>query len=512
MVIVSVTMEVALDEIPIFAGGLGVLEGDKFYAMSRTRTDYLVITLFHTKGYIDYEVKEQEVIRRPQDYFAKLVDKVLVPERELIVKSSLLGEIRFRPLSYSKELAKVVYLKVEEPELAVKASEGLYISDDYFQTLLKYLVLGKGASGYIKERVGEENVEFVDLQESHSGLTALDLKERGKVRLIIHTPGPWGHPSVPREFMEKEYSISEEGSLTKIIMKRVGKVITVSKLHMDSTIRVFGMGEKTLYIRNGVDLERWTHGEIKRVVARKGEIGIEEFKKVRGKMRGEMESYIRAHKAVNLNKETMIISWARRLTLYKRPYFVTRFIEEVGRELNAVFVLGGKAHPDDKVGMSFMKRFHELEKKVNNVIYIYDYDLPDAKVVLSSSDLLLFTPFPRWEACGTSYMKAGINGVLTLSSMDGGAIEVIEDDVNGFLFGRVLGEFINIYENEGKVKEIDEEDYREFKSKLIKIYERFEGDKEGFLEKGLRALMTFRKECSMENALKKYYTHLHFDM
>jgi len=56
--IVSITPEIALDHGYTFAGGLGVLEGDKFYTAGRLGLDYYVISLLYRSGYIDYSWDE----------------------------------------------------------------------------------------------------------------------------------------------------------------------------------------------------------------------------------------------------------------------------------------------------------------------------------------------------------------------------------------------------------------------------------------------------------------------
>ncbi len=52
--IISITPEIGLDELYTYAGGLGVLEGDKFYALSRLGLDYTAMTLLYRGGYVDY--------------------------------------------------------------------------------------------------------------------------------------------------------------------------------------------------------------------------------------------------------------------------------------------------------------------------------------------------------------------------------------------------------------------------------------------------------------------------
>jgi len=99
-------------------------------------------------------------------------------------------------------------------------------------------------------------------------------------------------------------------------------------------------------------------------------------------------------------------------------------------------------------------------------VYLHDYDVSKARILFQGSDLLLFTPFSGWKACGTSYVRALVNGVPVISSRDGGAIELIEDGANGWLFGRDIREFISIY-GDPQAKTIDESDYAEFSSKLV---------------------------------------------
>lgn len=77
MAIVSVTMELALEEVPIYAGGLGVLEGDKFRHMSRIGKEYYVITLFHRNGYVDYQCSGGEFVPVGQGEILSRAEEIL---------------------------------------------------------------------------------------------------------------------------------------------------------------------------------------------------------------------------------------------------------------------------------------------------------------------------------------------------------------------------------------------------------------------------------------------------
>ena len=127
-----------------------------------------------------------------------------------------------------------------------------------------------------------------------------------------------------------------------------------------------------------------------------------------------------------------------------------------------------------------------------------------ARIILSGSDLLLFTPFPGWEASGTSQSKAGINGVPTLSSRDGASLEIIEHGVSGWLFGSEPGEFIDIY-SDPRVGGVDENDYRDMLRTLVKVIEIYENDRERYMEISYEAYRRSREMGDIRRLLRQYY-------
>jgi len=154
----------------------------------------------------------------------------------------------------------------------------------------------------------------------------------------------------------------------------------------------------------------------------KREFNLETLKETRLEAKRELESLLRVYKPGVEVGNKIVITWSRRLSRYKRPYFIARFLEE-NPDLNAIVVLAGKPHPKDPDGYKYLYWFRDLSLKLRNVVYIPDYNLEVAKILVKASDLWLFTPFSGWEACGTSYMKALVNGVPVLSSRDGGVLE-----------------------------------------------------------------------------------------
>ena len=98
-------------------------------------------------------------------------------------------------------------------------------------------------------------------------------------------------------------------------------------------------------------------------------------------------------------------------------------------------------------------------------------------------------------------MKAGVNGVPTLASRDGGAIEIIKDEFNGWLFGNNLFNLVDLYSEEAR--RIDEEDYRDFKNKFLKIVELYNKDREKYAQIMINTLNTFYKWADVKRVIKE---------
>lgn len=502
MVIVSVSMDLALEEGETYAGGLGVLEGDKFYAAGRMGIDYIVLTLFYREGYVEYVQYKNELIPVAQRQSIDFLDKLKPLESFTINLKN--EEVYVRPWELKYNSARAIFFEAINPDWARVLTERLYIEDSLEERFYKCAFLTRAAAKFIESKIGLEKIEYIDLQEAYSAFLPIILPTNNLYRLVIHTPGPWGHPVFPKELIEKEFGsklVSNQVVLTEIGLSAAQKAFVVSSKQVDIVKNIFPQHTiKISGITNGIDLERWMDPEIKRLYIN-GTLDIQAFKKIHIELKSRLLNYLKHLK--NLDEESIVISCSRRVVKYKRPEFIARFIEE-NKDLPAIYVLDGKAHPYDHDGIERMKKMYELSKKYSNVFFLTKFDLKMAKLLFRGSDINVFTPFSGWEACGTSYMKAGVNGVPTLSSRDGGALELIKDGVNGWFFGKDIREFIDIY-TDPRAEEINKEDYSEFKSKLLSIIKMYQEDRDKFYEVGLEAIKTFTPKVDITNTLKRYY-------
>lgn len=506
-VIVSVTPEIALDELYSYAGGLGVLEGDKFYAMARRGAKYYVITLLYRHGYIDYTFEEDNTpVPREQEQPVEL-ETLLRPEKEFAVKVKG-NNIIARPWVYERGKAKVVFMEAVCPEWARRYSEQAYIENCFEENIYKYVFLAKAAATYIRDYIGLDNIKNIDLQEAYTVLVMLALPEFKQYRFITHTPGPWGHPAYPTAILGEEFGFGSPDPyviLTRVGMERAVITYAVSAKHEEITKKTFKeYSEKISHITNGVDVERWQHPALKQLITSKGldNLTEDDVWQAHAQAKKDLINMVKAYKDIgDKYLDRPVVVWLRRNTRYKRPYFIARFIEESGLN-DVLFVVGGKAHPRDTDGLMYMKEFHRLSKQFPNVVHIYDYDVVKAKVLQAGADIQTFTPFSGWEASGTSFMKSLVNAIPVVASKDGAVVEVVQHGVNGWLFGEDLRDLINIY-TDPKAQEIDEKDYEEFSKYLgeaINIY-----GSEKYKSMALSALKTSYKFVDINRTLNEFY-------
>jgi len=511
MVVVSVVPEIALEGMPLYAGGLGVLEGDKFYGASRRGLDYMVIGILYKGGYVDYIISENGYVIAVEQKFAKHIEDFMKPlsEFSIVVR----GEKAFvRPWIYELGSAKTVLLEFTCPSWIRAVMERVYIEKQDDERYYKWIAFAKAAAEFLRRWVGLDRIEVIDLQEAYTALLVLAMPDFDRFRFITHTPGPWGHPIFPTRILEQEFGVKLPGEhvmLTKLAISKAKKVYAVSRKHYEVTAKLFPESAgKLAYVTNGVDPQRWMSEEIAKLV-NEGKLSVETFWPVHLNLKARLLEFIRNYKKdleIDAALKTPIVLWSRRLVRYKRPYFMIRFIENHADKVNALFVLGGKPHPADREGLEYFKKFAELHRRYQNVVFIYDYSVDNAKTLLQGSDIHVFTPFPGWEACGTSFMKAALNGVPTLSSRDGGALELIVDGFNGWFFGLDVNDFINIY-TDHKAVEIDEVEYKEFEAKLVKVIQMY--GSEEFKNIAVNAIKSALSRFTIDRVLDEYYDGHH---
>ena len=128
-----------------------------------------------------------------------------------------------------------------------------------------------------------------------------------------------------------------------------------------------------------------------------------------------------------LEPEALTIAFARRFATYKRANLLLQDMDRLEAIINnkkrpVQFIFAGKAHPKDDEGKELIKRLFQFASRpevASKIIFLEDYDMHLARHLLQGADVWLNTPRRPLEACGTSGMKAAVNGVLNVSILDG---------------------------------------------------------------------------------------------
>lgn len=160
-----------------------------------------------------------------------------------------------------------------------------------------------------------------------------------------------------------------------------------------------------------------------------------------------------------LNPDALTIGFARRFATYKRATLLFTDIDRLKRivmnkERPVQILISGKAHPHDTQGKESIQKIITLIRENGldeHIIFIENYDIAVARMLVQGCDVWLNNPIRPLEASGTSGMKAGLNGTLNFSVLDGWWDEAY-NGLNGFEIGDGLEseDYQTLAENESK--------------------------------------------------------------
>ena len=155
--------------------------------------------------------------------------------------------------------------------------------------------------------------------------------------------------------------------------------------------------------------------------------------------REELAHAVERETGVTLDRDGLWIGFARRAAPYKRGDLILRDPERLSQLLKqskVQFVMSGKSHPDDLQGKAILARLAQAGRAYpGRIVFLENYDMALGRLLTRGCDVWLNNPILPLEACGTSGMKAALNGVLNLSIPDGWWAEACEHGVNGWAIG-----------------------------------------------------------------------------
>jgi starch phosphorylase len=153
-------------------------------------------------------------------------------------------------------------------------------------------------------------------------------------------------------------------------------------------------------------------------------------------------AHVARRTGTHLDENLITLCFARRATAYKRADLIFSDIEKLKRIARDAgpfqIIYSGKAHPQDELGKAMIRRIFDFATRLEDnvrIVYLENYDMDLARELCAGVDLWLNTPQRPLEASGTSGMKAALNGVPSLSILDGWWIEGHVEGVTGWAIG-----------------------------------------------------------------------------
>ena len=485
------SMEIALDTaIPTYSGGLGVLAGDTLRSAADLALPLVGITLLHRKGYFEQHLdaagnQSESAVQWNPDQVLEPVD--VTASVQIEGRTVRLCAWKYAVRGVTGHEIPVYLLDTQLPENDERdrrLTDSLYGGDSRYR-LCQEIVLGMGGASLLRALDVHEGLYH--LNEGHSALLTLCLLEwqldgrepfeldesdieevRRRTVFTTHTPVPAGHDRFPLELVrqvlgEQHVALLEaarcvdagELNMTHVALRLARFVNGVAMKHREVSQGMFPNFPVDA-ITNGVHAMTWTSPAFQRLFDRRIPewrtdnlylryavgVPLAEIRAAHAEAKKAMIAMIAERTGAVLDPKAFTIGFARRATPYKRADLVfadpTRLAEIASSVGPIQIVFGGKAHPNDAGGKNLIRRIYAASASLAgsvNVVYVENYEMDVAARIVAGVDLWLNNPMKPLEASGTSGMKAALNGVPSLSVLDGWWIEGHVEGVTGWSIG-----------------------------------------------------------------------------
>jgi len=458
------------ENLPIYAGGLGILAGDFVLEAGEIGLPLVAIGLLYRNGFPTCTLAgdASDQIINPESAGFSLVrnDQGQSIVLDIEVDNTIVyAQVWVRVYGSAHVFLLDTHLERNPEEYRV-ISRYLYATD-FHTKLLQDFVLGVGGIKLLRclgitptiYHLNEGHTAFVilalaveymhdhpDTASIHEALSAVRHSVVGTKHTILPGAGlSFARPvfsNIVNGYLARhrvnfddffaygaEPNDNQIFSTTRLLLKGAVRANAVSLLHATFEKREHPHS-KLLAITNGARIARWRSPRWGRDGL--GRLADNEIWNIHETNRKNLVAFVKNATGVSLNPQALTITWARRFAAYKRPELLFADVSRMARILEkkescVQILIAGEAHRADTVGQ---KLIHDIERMARDlrfagrIVCIPFYNIAVAKTLVSGSDVWLSTPERGKEACGTSSMKAGLNGVLQFSTSDGWLEEV----------------------------------------------------------------------------------------
>ena len=445
---------------PTYAGGLGVLAGDYLLEAAKENFPFILVSLLY-RGYDASKDGYEAVL---DDSGTPIVVSVPLEKRKIMVKAWTKS---FGPST------KSILLDTDTPENSSEDRQicaELYDSHIYTR-ICQQIILGLAGVEFLEQLGVYPRIYHVN--EGHTSLTSLAIirqemvggnsfesacaAARAKTVFTKHTILSGSGLYIPSDeffrFVDgycaahgidshKVFEIGEFEdnenmfSTTRFGVRMSSKRNAVSAIHLKKEKEIHPASE-FIFVTNGIFKDRW---DLLRFPKDASDKDIWD-----AKISAKRKAIEQVGKETNiiLDPEALTIVWARRFAEYKRPRLLFADLSRLAKILSeknrpAQIIISGKAHPSDEEAKKTVEMIRTIIAREDfraKIAYVPEYSLDIASTLIAAADVWLNTPERGFEACGTSGMKAGLNGALMCSISDGWM-----DEVDWSLAGWILPE------------------------------------------------------------------------
>ncbi len=484
------SMEIALDpSLPTYSGGLGMLAGDTLRSAADTGAPMVAVSLVHRCGYFRQKLDasgqqtESDVPWSPETLpSAGEVVSLTMQNRTIKICAW-----RFDVVGVAGHVIPVFLLDTDiegNDPYDRRLTDTLYGGDTYYR-LCQETVLGLGGVQLLHQLGCLPAVYHMN--EGHASLLTLGLLEdrlspgetlansTEEDRLAVaqqcvfttHTPVPAGHDQFGLDQMyavlgqDRAKALERFGGLHNNLLNMTYVALRFSRW-VNGVAMQHGKVSQQMFpdyhvesVTNGVHAATWIAAPLQRLFddeMPRWRHDNEYFRSVYGIKPSRIANAHRVakHKLIEtiaertgeaLNESVLTLGFARRVATYKRASLLLedpKRLAKIAKKLGGLqIVFAGKAHPADTAGKGLIKEVFELAGKIGStgslrIVYLENYDWELGGILTQGVDVWVNTPRRPYEASGTSGMKAALNGVPSLSILDGWWIEGCAEDVTGW--------------------------------------------------------------------------------
>jgi glycogen phosphorylase len=453
-------MEFGLSEdFPIYAGGLGILAGDFIKSAHDLRLPVIGVGLRWARGYSRQRITEDGLpVSEFPPYRADFLEDTGVRVRVRVATREVEARV------WRTERWGNAPLLLLEPVMTRDAWITQRLYDPTFDCrVAQETLLGVGGVRALR-KLGVD-VDTYHFNEGHAAFAGIELiaermaagetfaeawaAVREQIVFTTHTPVAAGNEVHALAELRRlgaccelvDWEMRQIGgdpfNMTVAGLRLSRRANAVSQLHAEVSRAMWRDVEhasEIIPITNGVHAPTWQDVRI-----RAARDAPDDLWARHQSLKGDLLDVVTARAGVRLDPGVLTIGIARRAASYKRSNLIFHDPDRIGRlleEPQLQLVFAGKAHPDDEMGRQIIGELVAMAGRFPRaVVFVPDYDMALGRALTRGADVWLNNPIRPLEACGTSGMKAAMNGVLNCSILDGWWPEACDHGVNGWAIG-----------------------------------------------------------------------------